>query len=92
MNLPEWGPTVFQVEPVEREISGKPRKELIPNSPSCAVLFFLSGYECRSINLGLTEHSTLVLPKLLLRAVSISDVRAVDEIRHLLHAVQTAQT
>ena len=43
-----------------------------------------SGYESRSIHLGLTEHSTLVLPKLLLRAVSITDVRAADEIRQLL--------
>lgn len=50
------------------------------------------GYETRSINIGSTEHSTLVLPKLLLRAVSITDVRAADEIRQLLQAVQNAQT
>jgi len=49
------------------------------------------GYESRSINLGFTEYSTLVLPKLLLRAVSISDVQAVGEIRHL-QSFQSAKT
>lgn len=42
------------------------------------------GKESRNITVGSTEHSTLVLPKLLLRAVSIAEVRATEEIRQLL--------
>ncbi|XP_068693359.1 CST complex subunit CTC1-like isoform X1 [Montipora foliosa] len=49
-------------------------------------------YETRNINVGGTEHNTLVLPKLLLRAEAISDIRAVEEIRSLLQAVHTEKT
>jgi len=45
------------------------------------------GHECRSITVGSTEHSTFVLSKLLLRAVSITDVPALEEIRQLLQQV-----
>jgi len=45
------------------------------------------GHECRSITVGSTEHSTFVLPKLLLRAVSITEVPALEEIRQLLQQV-----
>ena len=47
-------------------------------------LIFRAGKESRNITVGSTEHSTLVLPKLLLRAVSIAEVRATEEIRQLL--------
>ncbi|XP_078362482.1 CST complex subunit CTC1-like isoform X2 [Oculina patagonica] len=50
------------------------------------------GYESRSITVGSTEHTTLVLPKLLLRAVSITEVRTVDEIRRLLPEVKDGDT
>lgn len=46
-----------------------------------------AGHECRSITVGSTEHSTFVLPKLLLRAVSITEVPALEEIRQLLQQV-----
>lgn len=45
------------------------------------------GYESRSVTVGSTEHSTFVLPKLLLRAVSITEVPALEEIRQLLQQV-----
>ena len=50
------------------------------------------GYETRSINIAGTEHSTLVLPKLLLRAESITEVRAVNDIRQLLTVIHTEQS
>lgn len=49
------------------------------------------GYESRAINIAGTEYSTLVLPKLLLRAESITEVRAVNEIRQLLSVIDTEQ-
>ena len=57
---------------------------------SSLIACFVPGYESRCVTLGQTEHSTLVLPKLMLKAIDFAELRASQDARVLLDHLQQA--